>query len=55
MKGDPYPDSDAVFGARNGLMGHFVRHDAPGVVAGNRLAPPYYTVDYDFGLNPLGG
>jgi protocatechuate 3,4-dioxygenase beta subunit len=54
---DPYLDEDAVFGAREGLVAHYVRHDdiaeAPaGLAAGERLTAPFFTVDFDFVLAP---
>jgi hydroxyquinol 1,2-dioxygenase len=45
--GDPYLDSDAVFGVRQSLVADWVRHDA-----GEGFTEPYYTLDYDFVLNP---
>lgn len=42
-------ESDVVFGAVRSLIGHFTEHDA----ANPRwpdVAPPYYTLDYDFTL-----
>ncbi|HEY3164812.1 MAG TPA: intradiol ring-cleavage dioxygenase [Candidatus Limnocylindrales bacterium] len=46
--GDPYLDSDAVFGVRSSLVADWVRHDPePGA------SQPWYSLDYDFVLNPL--
>jgi hydroxyquinol 1,2-dioxygenase len=42
--GDPYLDSDVVFGVRSSLIGNFVRHDGGGT--------PYFTLDQDFVLAP---
>ena len=50
--GDKYLDSDAVFGVRSSLIAEWVRH-APGTAPdGTRLDVPYYTLDFDFVLNP---
>ena len=47
-EGGPYLDSDAVFGVRPGLIAHWARHE------GDDPARPavYYTLEYDFVLNP---
>jgi hydroxyquinol 1,2-dioxygenase len=45
-RGDRYLESDAVFGVRSTLVADWIRHDAPG-------GETYYTLDYDFVLNPL--
>jgi hydroxyquinol 1,2-dioxygenase len=53
--GDPYLESDAVFGVRSSLVTAWVRHE-PGVAPdGNSIASPFYTVEYDLVLNPLAG
>ena len=50
--GDRYLDSDAVFGVRSTLVADWVRH-APGIAPdGSRMDTPFYTLDYDFVLNP---
>ncbi|MBI3992258.1 MAG: hydroxyquinol 1,2-dioxygenase [Candidatus Lambdaproteobacteria bacterium] len=54
VEGDPYLDSDAVFGVKNQLVVEFVRHEQPAEVEGHRLPAPYYTVRYDFGMQPSG-
>ena len=52
--GDRYLDSDAVFGVRSTLIADWVRHE-PGIAPdGTRIAVPFYTLDYDFVLNPGG-
>lgn len=52
--GDRYLDSDAVFGVRSTLVAQWVRR-APGTAPdGSRIDTPYYTLDYDFVLNPEG-
>jgi hydroxyquinol 1,2-dioxygenase len=54
VEGDPYLDSDAVFGVRSSCIGDYVRHE-PGVAPdGTRLEVPFYTLDYEFVLQPLG-
>jgi len=45
--GDRYLDSDAVFGARSSLVADWVRHEPDA-----RCREPYYTLDYDFVVNP---
>ena len=52
--GDPYLESDAVFGVRSTLVADWVRHPAGLAPDGSRLDAPYYTLDYDFVLNPKG-
>ena len=51
-EGADYLDSDAVFGVKDSLVTEFVRHDTEGEVEGIPVKPPYYTVNYDFGLKP---
>jgi protocatechuate 3,4-dioxygenase beta subunit len=50
--GDPYLDSDVVFGTKDALVVDFVRHDSPEEAAGLGVAAPFYTVEYDFVLKP---
>jgi hydroxyquinol 1,2-dioxygenase len=52
VEGDPYLDSDAVFGVRESLVVPFVRHEATDEAAGLNVSAPFYTVDYDFVLEP---
>ncbi len=52
VKGDPYLDSDAVFGTKDSLVVDFVRRDSPEEAARYHLTPPFYTVEYDFVLQP---
>ena len=50
--GDKYLDSDAVFGVRSSLIADWVRHE-PGVAPdGTSLGDAFYTLQYDFVLNP---
>lgn len=51
--GDQYLDSDAVFGVRSSLIGEWVRHDAGRAPDGRVLDQPFYTLDFDFVLNPV--
>jgi protocatechuate 3,4-dioxygenase beta subunit len=50
VDGDPYLDSDAVFGVREALVVPFVRHDSLEEAAQLTISSPFYTVDYDFVL-----
>lgn len=50
VEGDPYLDSDAVFGVRESLVVPFVRHDSEDEAARLEVPAPFYTVDYDFVL-----
>jgi hydroxyquinol 1,2-dioxygenase len=50
--GDQYLDSDAVFGVRSTLIAEWVRHDAGAAPDGTQMNTPFYTLDYDFVLNP---
>jgi hydroxyquinol 1,2-dioxygenase len=50
VAGSEYLDSDAVFGMKESLVAQFERHP-PGVGPdGERVATPFYTVNYDFRL-----
>ncbi|HEY7296221.1 MAG TPA: intradiol ring-cleavage dioxygenase [Dehalococcoidia bacterium] len=53
--GDPYLDSDAVFGKKDSLVVDFVRHDSPEEAATRGVRAPFYTVEYDFVLLPAAG
>ena len=50
--GDKYLDSDAVFGVRSSLIAEWMRHEPGTAPDGTRLDVPYYTLDFDFVLNP---
>ncbi|MGH2522622.1 MAG: 6-chlorohydroxyquinol-1,2-dioxygenase, partial [Anaerolineales bacterium] len=52
VEGDPYLDSDAVFGVRESLVVPFVRHTSADEAARLNVSAPFYTVDYDFVLEP---
>jgi hydroxyquinol 1,2-dioxygenase len=52
VEGDPYLESDAVFGVKNSLVADFKRQD-PGLAPdGKRVDRPFYTVHYEFALEP---
>jgi len=51
--GDKYLDSDAVFGVRSSLIGDWVRHQAGSAPDGTCLDVPFFTLDFDFVLNPV--
>ena len=46
----PYLDSDAVFGVRNSLIGHFEKHPPGKAPDGRTMGKPSYTAKYDFKL-----
>src|SRR5262249_50846434 len=46
VAGDEYLDSDAVFGVKDSLIVHFVRHDDPGEAKRLELGNPYYTAEH---------
>ncbi|OVZ58770.1 hydroxyquinol 1,2-dioxygenase [Pigmentiphaga sp. NML080357] len=50
--GDRYLDSDAVFGVRSSLIAQWVRHEPGPTPDGGRSDQPFYTLDFDFVLNP---
>jgi hydroxyquinol 1,2-dioxygenase len=49
---DRYLDSDAVFGVRSTLISDWVRHDPGTAPDGTVMDRPFYTLNYDFVLNP---
>ena len=51
-KGDPYLDSDAVFGVRSSLVGNFVSHVSGMAPDGTLQAHAFHTLDFDFVLEP---
>jgi hydroxyquinol 1,2-dioxygenase len=54
VAGSQYLDSDAVFGVKESLVAQFDRHP-PGVGPnGERIDTPFYRVNYDFRLMPVG-
>ena len=51
--GDPYLESDAVFGVRSSLVADWLRHPAGPTPDGQEvLDRPFHTLDFDFVLNP---
>ncbi|MFL5656884.1 MAG: intradiol ring-cleavage dioxygenase [Ktedonobacteraceae bacterium] len=54
VKGDQYLDSDAVFGTKDSLVVDFIQHDSEEEAAHYQVTAPFYKVDYDFVLKPLG-
>jgi protocatechuate 3,4-dioxygenase beta subunit len=53
VQGDPYLDSDAVFGTKDSLVVEFIRHDSAEEAARYQVTAPFFTVEYDFILKPL--
>jgi hydroxyquinol 1,2-dioxygenase len=51
--GDKYLDSDAVFGVRSTLIADWVRHEPGTSPDGTPMEVPFYTLDFDFVLNPV--
>ncbi|MBS0344038.1 MAG: hydroxyquinol 1,2-dioxygenase, partial [Proteobacteria bacterium] len=51
-EGGTYLDSDAVFGVRSTLVADWVRHEPGPAPDGTRCEVPFYTLHYDFVLNP---
>lgn len=52
-RGDPYLDSDAVFGVRSSLIADWIEHAAGQAPDGSWRDTPFYTMDFDFVLNPV--
>jgi hydroxyquinol 1,2-dioxygenase len=53
VKGDRYLDSDAVFGVKDSLLVDFVRHEPGTAPDGTAMHRPYFTAQYDFGLQVI--
>ena len=51
--GDPYLDSDAVFGVKDSLIRDYVEHPAGQAPDGRQMDRPYRHLHYDFGLKRL--
>ena len=49
---DKYLDSDAVFGVRSSLIADWVKRESGTAPDGSKMDKPYYTLDFDFVLNP---
>lgn len=52
VKGDPYLDSDAVFGTKDSLVVDFILRDSPEEATKYHVNTPFYKVEYDFVLKP---
>lgn len=52
INGDPYLDSDVVFGVRSSLIIDLEKHEAAEDGAGENVTAPFYTGHYDFVLEP---
>ena len=52
VAGDPYIDSDAVFGVKDSLIVEFVLHESVADATKYRGSVPFYTADYNFVLIP---
>lgn len=52
--GDPYLDSDVVFGVRASLIADFVAHEAGSGPHAQEVATRYHTLDFDFVLEAAG-
>ena len=52
-EGGEYLDSDAVFGVRSSLVADWIRHEAGPTPDGGHCVTPFYTLDFDFVLNPV--
>lgn len=50
VKGDPYLESDAVFGVKDSLVVDFVAHPPGPTPAGGTSATPFHVAHYDFRL-----
>jgi len=53
--GDKYLDSDAVFGVRSSLIAEWIRHEGGRAPGGTQMDKAFYTLDFDFVLNPAKG
>lgn len=50
---DKYLDSDAVFGVRSTLISDWIKHETGTAPDGSPMDRPFYTLNYDFVLNPI--
>ncbi|HEY0753578.1 MAG TPA: intradiol ring-cleavage dioxygenase [Ktedonobacteraceae bacterium] len=53
VSGDPYLDSDAVFGTKDSLIVDFIQNNSAQEAAHYGVEAPFYSVFYDFVLKPL--
>ena len=54
VKGDPYLESDAVFGVKDSLVVEFKRNESQAEAQKLGLPAPFYRASYDFVLRPAG-
>jgi hydroxyquinol 1,2-dioxygenase len=54
VAGDPYLDSDAVFGVKDSLIREFAEHAAGQAPDGQQVDGPWYQLHYDFALKQQG-
>ncbi|EYS85945.1 hydroxyquinol 1,2-dioxygenase [Cupriavidus sp. SK-4] len=52
-EGGEYLDTDAVFGVRSSLIADWVEHAPGSTPDGGQSDTPFYTLDFDFILNPV--
>jgi protocatechuate 3,4-dioxygenase beta subunit len=55
VKGDPYLESDVVFGVKDSLIVDFTRNDSEAEAQKVGLNAPFYSVSYDFVLRRAAG
>ncbi len=55
VEGDPYLESDVVFGVKNSLVIDLKRNDSEAEAKKLGLTAPFYTASYDFVLKPAAG
>jgi hydroxyquinol 1,2-dioxygenase len=53
VDGDPYLESDTVFGVRSSCIGNYVRHESGTAPDGTRMDEPFYAMANEFVLNPV--
>ncbi|WP_207004504.1 intradiol ring-cleavage dioxygenase [Trinickia mobilis] len=51
--GDPYLDSDTVFGVRSNCIGRFLKHPAGKAPDGTKMEVPFHTITCDLVLEPV--
>jgi protocatechuate 3,4-dioxygenase beta subunit len=54
VKGDPYLESDVVFGVKDSLIVDFKRNESQAEAQQLGLKAPFYSASYDFVLRPAG-
>jgi hydroxyquinol 1,2-dioxygenase len=52
VAGDPYLDSDAVFGVKDSLIRELTRHPPGEAPDGREMSTSYHHLHYDFALKP---